>query len=93
LQSDWLLVIGDLFKNHMNGKTIRIKYGMMRWDRVIFNGLLSKLTKKYNWVNSTNVNFICGDIVFELVIQFIELDDGKILQENPIFDGKNHGFL
>ena len=23
----------------------------------------------------------------------IELDDGKNLQENPIFDGKNHGFL
>ena len=24
---------------------------------------------------------------------FIELDDGFFLQESPIFDGKNHGFL
>ena len=27
------------------------------------------------------------------VLGFIELDDGKILHESPIFDGKNHGFL
>ena len=25
--------------------------------------------------------------------KIIELDDGENLQESPIFDGKNHGFL
>ena len=27
------------------------------------------------------------------ILEIIELDDGKNLQESPIFNGKNHGFL
>ena len=40
-----------------------------------------------------HIPIMCVHIITHMMFPFIELDDGKIYRNFPIFHGKNHGFL
>ena len=81
-------------------------YRCMYIDNYMFNMFLQILytyrTISYHWYKRATMfcmviqdfkGWLCEKCVFQCVAFVIELDDGKNLQESPIFDGKNHGFL